>query len=112
MEEPQFQLLPQNGADKEQGTIRLTAGTSLKAAIGAFRKHMRYEGFSPHTIQAFGSDTTVYTFDLSDLPGSGNVNVDVKLLFRRAFIDLVDQKDWDVPDFLMENQYIEVNSIE
>jgi integrase/recombinase XerD len=34
----------------------LSADTSLKAAILAFKKHMRFEGFSRHTIQAFSSD--------------------------------------------------------
>lgn len=43
-------------AETEQSTPRLTANSSLKAAIGAFKKHMEYEGFSPHTIQAFTSD--------------------------------------------------------
>ena len=52
MEQQQLPLLP----DKEHGTPRLTADTSLKAAMGAFKKHMQFEGFSPHTIQAFGSD--------------------------------------------------------
>lgn len=44
------------GADGESGLYRITANTSLKAAIGAFKKHMQYEGFSSHTIQAFSSD--------------------------------------------------------
>ncbi len=42
--------------ESKAGIPRLTAETSLKAAIGAFRKHMEYEGFSRHTIQAFSSD--------------------------------------------------------
>jgi hypothetical protein len=32
----------------------------------------------------------------------------VRLLFRRAFIELTDQKDWDVPNILMVSQTIEV----
>jgi hypothetical protein len=32
----------------------------------------------------------------------------VRLLFRRAFIELMDQKDWDVPNILMVSQTIEV----
>jgi integrase/recombinase XerD len=47
--------------DSESGLYRITANTSLKAAIGAFRKHMQYEGFSTHTIQAFGSDLNLFS---------------------------------------------------
>jgi mono/diheme cytochrome c family protein len=35
-------------------------------------------------------------------PNTGTITVEVTLLFRRAFIELVDQKDWDVSDILME----------
>jgi len=55
MDERQLSLLPASAVD-EQGTPRVTGDTSLKAAIGAFKKHMQFEGFSPHTIQAFTSD--------------------------------------------------------
>ena len=30
----------------------------------------------------------------------------VTLLFRRAFKELIDQKGWDVPDIVMEQQTI------
>jgi hypothetical protein len=30
--------------------------------------------------------------------------VQVTLLFRRAFKQLMDQKDWDAPDIVMEQQ--------
>ncbi len=58
MDQPQPSPLFPGGTTggEEQGTLRITADTSLKGAIGAFKKHMRYEGFSPHTIQAFSSD--------------------------------------------------------
>jgi mono/diheme cytochrome c family protein len=54
---------------------------------------------SDNRIPALESDTTVYTFEGST---TGEITVDVKLLFRRAFIELMDQKGWDVPDILME----------
>ncbi len=50
MDEQQLSLI------EEEGTPRMTADTALKATIGLFKKHMEYEGFSPHTIQAFTSD--------------------------------------------------------
>ncbi len=59
MSDQQLSLMP-NGSSEEQGILRLTTDTSLKAAIGAFRKHMQYEGFSRHTIQAFTSDLNLF----------------------------------------------------
>ncbi len=56
---------------------------------------------SDNRIPALGSDTTIYAFDL---PENGEIIVNAKLLFRRAFIELMDQKGWDVPDILMEEQ--------
>ncbi len=50
-------------------------------------------------IPAFGSDTTTYRFAA---PPTGNVRIRVTLLFRRAYIELMDQKSWDIPDILME----------
>jgi hypothetical protein len=52
-------------------------------------------------IPALGSDTTSYAFAA---PEEGRILVDVRLLFRRAFIQLIDQKGWDVPDILMERE--------
>ncbi|MBN1314508.1 MAG: phage integrase N-terminal SAM-like domain-containing protein [Anaerolineales bacterium] len=56
----QNQDLSVASTDSESGLYRITANTSLKAAIGAFRKHMQYEGFSSHTVQAFGSDLNLF----------------------------------------------------
>ncbi len=53
-------LLPL-GSEPEPGTPGLSTETSLKAAVGAFRKHMQFEGFSPHTIQAFTSDLNLFS---------------------------------------------------
>jgi hypothetical protein len=36
------------------------------------------------------------------------LEISVTLLFRRAFIGLMDQKGWDVPDIVMEQQVIQV----
>jgi hypothetical protein len=36
--------------------------------------------------------------------------VDVRLLYRRAFIELMDQKSWDIDDILMERQTLELNA--
>ncbi len=58
---------------------------------------------SDNRIPAMGSDTTRYAFTASGTETSAVV-VDVKLIFRRAFIDLMDQKGWDVPDVPMESE--------
>ena len=54
---------------------------------------------SDNRLAAFESDTTQYVFKA---PESSGARIIVKLLFRRAFKDLMDQKDWDIPDILME----------
>jgi hypothetical protein len=54
---------------------------------------------SDNRIAAFASDTSVYTFTA---PPGGRANIQVTLLFRRAFIQLADWKSWVVPDIMME----------
>ena len=55
---------------------------------------------SDNRLAAFATDSTQYLFDASR--SSGPLSIQARLLFRRAFIDLMDQKGWDVPDILME----------
>jgi hypothetical protein len=59
---------------------------------------------SDNRIVAFATASSQYTFDAStaDHP----ITVDVSLLFRRAFVELMDQKGWDVPDIVMEHQLV------
>lgn len=59
---------------------------------------------SDNRIPALESDTTEYTFEASSVSATSEVYVTVRLLFRRAFIDLMDQKGWDVPDILMAEE--------
>lgn len=56
---------------------------------------------SDNRISAFGRDRTTYTFAA---PIRGKITVDVRLLFRRAFIKLMDQKGWDMADMVMAKQ--------
>jgi site-specific recombinase XerD len=56
MDQRQIPLIPAGPAESKAVQSPLTADTSLKAAILAFKKYMRYEGFSHHTVQAFSSD--------------------------------------------------------
>ena len=53
---------------------------------------------SDNRIPAMGKDVTTYVFAA---PRDGDPSIDVTLLFRRAFIDLADQKGWDDADIPM-----------
>ena len=55
---------------------------------------------SDNRIGAYETDSSTYIFDALM---NGATTVDVTLLFRRAFIDLMKQKDWNVPDIVMEH---------
>jgi len=78
------------------------------APTGAYWNPTRI--LSDNRIPAMGSDTTVYTFQTSEVYKTSEVSVEVQLLFRRAFIDLIDQKGWDVPDILMAEEMIVVKN--
>jgi hypothetical protein len=54
---------------------------------------------SDNRLAALATDSSTYTFAA---PESGEVQVEVSLLYRRAFAGLMAQKGWDVPDILME----------
>jgi len=56
-------------------------------------------------IAAFATDTSAYVFET---PSDGEVNIEVNLLFRRAFMKLMKQKGWNLPDIVMEKQVINI----
>jgi hypothetical protein len=60
---------------------------------------------SDNRLAAFESDTSSYSFELGS---EDEVTVQVRLVFRRAFIEIMDQKAWDAPDILMEEAIITV----
>ena len=60
---------------------------------------------SDNRLAAFATDRSSYTFAA---PEDGEVTIEVTLLFRRAFIELMDQKGWDVPDKIMEQQTVQL----
>lgn len=61
---------------------------------------------SDNRLAAFSSDVTLYSF--TPLPQEP-VFVHVRLLYRRAFIELAEQKDWQTPDILMNETTLEVH---
>lgn len=56
-------------------------------------------------LAAFATDTTQYTFSL---PAQETAQVEVRLIFRRAFQSLAEQKGWTDPDILMETESIPI----
>lgn len=56
-------------------------------------------------LPALATDTTRYSFDA---PAGKTVTVNVRLIFRRAFATLMQQKGWSDPDILMEHESISV----
>jgi hypothetical protein len=61
---------------------------------------------SDNRLAAFAADTSTYTFAA---PGRGGATVEVTLLFRRAFKELMDQKGWESPDIVMEQAVVPKN---
>jgi len=61
---------------------------------------------SDNRIPALGSDVTEYVFQTSEVSETSEVSV--RLFFRRAYIELADQKGWDDPDILMEEEVLEL----
>jgi hypothetical protein len=62
---------------------------------------------SDNRIAALATDSSTYTFAA---PTTGDVAVEVTLLFRRAYIELMRQKGWDVPDIVMEEATVTIRS--
>jgi hypothetical protein len=58
---------------------------------------------SDNRIPALETDSTTYRFIA---PTEGEVALEIKLVFRRAFIELIEQKGWDTPDILIAQQNI------
>ncbi len=58
-------------------------------------------------LAPFASDTNSFSFAI---PAAGSAQVEVKLLYRRACITLMDQKGWNVPDMVMSQEELLVTS--
>ena len=99
--------------DYEQGYFAGSPGTAYAKILmelwteispsGAYWNPTRI--VSDNRIPAMGNDKTKYIFEASK---DSEVQVEVELLFRRAFIELMDQKGWDVADIVMEEERIEL----
>jgi hypothetical protein len=67
------------------------------APSGAYWNQTRI--LSDNRLPAGGGDSTLFLFSA---PETERLNLDVRLLYRRAFWDLMLQKGWETPDILME----------
>lgn len=70
---------------------------------GAYWNHT--EPVSDNRLAAFARDRSSFTFAP---PARGKAAVTVTLLYRRAFIGLMEQKGWDVPDIVMARERLTV----
>jgi len=62
---------------------------------------------SDNRLAPFVTDRSIYIFAA---PAEGAASVKVTLLFRRAYIELMDQKGWEVPDIVMAQQSLVVDT--
>ena len=58
-------------------------------------------------LAAFATDTSQYRFDVAS---TGPVTVEARLVFRRAFQQLMAWKGWDDPDIVMEEDVVRVTN--
>lgn len=61
---------------------------------------------SDNRLAPFEEDITHYEFQINPDEGA---HVQVQLLYRRAFFDLIQQKGWQVPDILMEEEELQID---
>lgn len=57
---------------------------------------------SDNRIPALGRDQSTFSFSAQT---NEKVTIDIQLIFRRAYIQLMDWKSWDSPDILMAEQW-------
>jgi mono/diheme cytochrome c family protein len=55
-------------------------------------------------IPALGSDASEYEFQAP--PAAGPIRISARLIFRRAFKELMRQKNWNTPDILMNEAHL------
>jgi hypothetical protein len=74
-----------------------------KEPTGAYWKQTQIT--MDNRIKSFETSTTNYTFSA---PKNGKTRLEIKLLFRRAYIELMDQKGWNRDDIIIALETIEI----
>jgi hypothetical protein len=59
-------------------------------------------------LAAFETSMSNYTFTVPADAAGQSIQVEARLVFRRAFYELMQQKDWDAPDILMEQAVVSI----
>jgi len=70
----------------------------------AYWNHARV--LSDNRIAAYATDRSSYSFAAPS--SKGDAAVEVRLLFRRAFRELADQKGWNIPDIVIAQQEVHI----
>jgi hypothetical protein len=61
---------------------------------------------SDNRIAAMQTDSSSYNFSA---PDQESITLKVKLIFRRAFIEMIDQKGWNVLDIIIAEETITIH---
>jgi hypothetical protein len=63
---------------------------------------------SDNRIAAFATDTSEYIFRVRD---GASVNIEVTLLYRRAYKELMEQKKWTAPDIVIKRKELRISNL-
>jgi hypothetical protein len=98
---------PQEVGDPQKGNYAGLPGKAFAKVLaelwtdvsptGAYWNQTRL--VSDNRLAAFATDTSCYIFAAAQ---TGSVKISVRLIYRRAYRLLADQKGWQIPDILME----------
>ena len=57
---------------------------------------------SNNRIPALATDRSIFAFDVP--AGAEEIEATARLLFRGVFWDMAEEKEWDIPDIVMEEE--------
>jgi hypothetical protein len=78
-----------------------------ESPTGAFWRPVKI--VSDTRLPAMATDESQYSFDAAEVDAA---SIDVRLIFRRTFQELAEQKGWDDPDILMEQATFDIMDVE
>ena len=83
---------------------RLVSEVTPKTTGTCTLKYNHLDGSNPTIYTAASAATAVQ----AAMNAANTTDVTVTLLFRRAFIELMDQKGWNTPDIIMAQEFISI----
>ena len=115
LEQLEGPVIPEWGGvgDPEEGYYAGLPGKAYAKVLTEFWTEISPSGayWNPTTIEsdnrlaAFETDRSLYRFAL---PEQGEIQLEVALVYRRAFREISDQKGWNVPDIVMEEYLLQL----